>query len=294
VTEEVDMSSRRAGEVQRPAGHQISDHLCWIYDGGRKGWAAAAVAFLSDGAARGERLLYIADDDRSGLLADLSGLDDRNRLLTTGQLTVLPLHEVNGPTGHVDRAPHVSAVHRWTHEAATAGHPALRVAANPSWMIRDGGNVTDFAGFELLFDEMVATSPMIAMCGYDRRLLPADAIAQMCFVHPLRHGPSAAAPGGLHADGAGGWNLTGPLDFTSAEPLAVALSALPSSGDVHLHLDRVRFCDAAATRVLLARAAAVHPYGRLILHSVQPLFRQVLGIGWPGDKPGLALAPTQR
>ena len=160
--------------------------------------------------------------------------------------------------------------------------------------MRDSVDVTDFAGLELLLDQMVATGRVTAVCGYDRDLLPAAAIAQVCFVHPLRHGPRAGAPEGLHADGAGGWNLTGPVDFLSSELLAVALAALPSNGDLHLRLDRLGFCDAAATRAVVARVAAVHPHGRLILPDPPRLFREKLNIGWPGATPGLVLAPPKR
>ena len=167
----------------------------------------------------------------------------------------------------------------------------MRVAADPSPLVRDG-HMEAFARFELLFDEMVATAPMVVLCGYDRRLLTADTIAQMCFVHPLRHLTRPASPAGLHADGSGGWNLIGPLDFASREHFMVALSALPERGDILLYLDRLRFCDVAVTRAVVNHAATLHPHGRLILHDVPPVVRQMLDIGWPGDRPGLHILPT--
>jgi hypothetical protein len=296
------MPSRRAGAVDSPVGHRVFDHVCWIYEYGRAGWVAAAVPFLLDGVSRGQRLLYVADGDRAGLLADLDALDGRDRLLKTGQLMVMPLDEVDGDgvdgaAGKFDSASRLAAFRGWAQEAVAAGYSALRLAADPSSLVEKGTDVATVAGFELLFDEVVATEPMVAMCGYDRQQLPSGTTALMSFVHPLRHHPAApaalAAPAaeGVHADGAGGWNVVGPLDFSWVAHWATALSVLPSTGDVHLHLGRLRFADAAATRALLAKAAMAHPEGRLVLHDAPYLLRRVLETGWPGDNPGLLLLP---
>jgi MEDS: MEthanogen/methylotroph, DcmR Sensory domain len=291
------MSSRRAGAVAGPVGYRVSDHVCWIYEHGRAGWVAAAVRFLLDGASCGQRLLYVADGDRAGLLADLDALDGRDRLLATGQLMVMPLDEIDASAGQFDRGSRLAAFRGWAREAVAAGYPALRLAADPSSLVESATDVAAFAGFEVLFDELVATEPMVAMCGYDRRRLSTDTTTLLGFVHPLRHRPAAptalAVPAveGLHADGAGGWNVVGPLDFSCAAHWATALSALPDTGDIHLHMERLRFADAAATRVLLAKAATAYPQGRLLLHDSPYLLRRTLDVGWPGDNPGLVLLP---
>jgi hypothetical protein len=60
---------------------------------------------------------------------------------------------------------------------------------------------------------------------------------------------------------------------------------------VHLNLDRLRLCDAAATRIVIEAAARLHPTARLVLHDPPYLLRRVLEIGWPGDHPGLVITP---
>jgi hypothetical protein len=97
---------------------------------------------------------------------------------------------------------------------------------------------------------------------------------------------------GLFADVSGGWRLRGTLDLATARSLGAALAALPQDGDLHLYLEELRFCDAAATRALVRAAMQRHPAGRLVLHHAPPLLLRVLRLGWPGDNPGLHVAPS--
>ena len=83
--------------------------------------------------------------------------------------------------------------------------------------------------------------------------------------------------------------MTGVLDLCNAEHLQVALSTMPPTGDVRVDVSLLRFCDAAAARVLLAAARRRYPAGRLVFRGASPLLRRVLAVGWPDGHPGLVL-----
>jgi hypothetical protein len=76
----------------------------------------------------------------------------------------MPLSEVSGPTERFDPASSLAAYRAWTQETVAARYPALRMATDASSLIGNERDVASFAGFELLFDKMVATAPTVAMC----------------------------------------------------------------------------------------------------------------------------------
>jgi hypothetical protein len=279
---------RRCGAVESSAGHERNDHLCWIYDG-PAAWFDAAVPFLLDGVTNGERLLYVAGKEPDDLIADLAVLPDRDEMLASGQLAVMPMVDLNGPDGRFDPTRRIATIRTVVADALTAGYQGLRLAADVSSTVPDGLDPSAFAGYELPFDEMVSGNPLVVMCGYDRPLVPGAAAAMVCFVHPSWHRPMQDRGAGMYSDGAGGWHLVGALDMTNADQLLAALSAVSTGDDVHLRLDGLRFCDAASTRALITTAARLHPAARLVLHNPSDLMRRVLAVGWPGDNPGLTI-----
>jgi hypothetical protein len=70
----------------------------------------------------------------------------------------------------------------------------------------------------------------------------------MCFAILCATVPANDIGEGLYADGEVGWRLRGTLDLTMANYLDRAPAALPRTGDVHLNLEELRFCDAGTHR----------------------------------------------
>lgn len=282
--------ARHYGTVDYPAGLRPGDHLCWIYDD-HDSWRSAATAFLLEGATRGERLLYlVGDTDPDGLVRQVSGRPGRDDLIAAGQFLVMP---VDGPAAASDADARLEEFRRLIVHAVRDGFHGLRLAADTSSLFRVTPDPSDFMAFEIAFDAMIASVPAAAMCGFDRAVV-GDAVArQVSFTHPLCHRPGLDTGVHLYADGHGGWHLVGGVDLTHAGQLATALATLPRTGDVHLRLDGLRFCDGAATEVLIAAAAGLHPEARLVLHDPPPLLRRVLDVAWPGDNPGLVLVTTR-
>ncbi|WP_203901776.1 MEDS domain-containing protein [Virgisporangium aliadipatigenens] len=252
--------SRRTGPVAVPSGCGRHDHLSWPYLGSES-WRGAVTTFLREGQERGERLLYLAAGTGDGPL-DLDGVTE----LRAGALNRLEIIE------------------RLVDDAVAGGHTGVRIAVDTTSLVG-----RDFARYELVADGLIARAPLVVMCGYDLSSVAPDLAALLDFVHPLRRPRGCAGGDGAYPDGAGGWWMTGVLDLCNADHLQLALSTMPPTGEVRIDVSQLRFCDAAATRVLLRAASRRHPAGRLVLCGASPLLRRVLEVGWPGGHPGLVL-----
>ena len=276
---------RRSGQLDRSVGRAAHDHVCWVHDGGDD-WVDVVTPYLHEGAEAGEALFYIADKDPSSLCDDLADLPGRDAMLASGQLRVAPTREAYGPieSYRIDRQ--ISTYRAAGQQAVRDGYRGLRLAAEVSTMVATPAGTRTFARYELLLDEMLTCSPLVVLCGYDRHRLDTASTATLCFVHPLRHPAAPSGHDGMYA-GSGGWHLSGELDLRTLDPLEVALSALPTSGDVHLRLDELRYCDAASIRALILQADRMQPTGRLVVHNPPELFVRALEVGWPGEIPGL-------
>src|SRR5215813_7482347 len=106
------------------------DHIGWVFEG-RSEFAALAVSYLAEGAALGERLMYIAEDPRPGDTAHLGTVVDPN------QLRISSVAETYGPSMIVDPLRQLTTFMDELDAARAAGYTGLRVAADNTSLVRD-------------------------------------------------------------------------------------------------------------------------------------------------------------
>jgi hypothetical protein len=266
--------SRRFGPVSAVDGAVPHDHVCWLHEGA-DAWVSAAVQYLDEGARANDRLLYVADKDDQGLIGDLAQLPHRDELLETGQLRVLPLHDVHGTLDDV-----AVALHEQTQAAVRGGRRGLRLAAEVTPMAITTEASRRFIAHELLVDSICADEELTSLCGYDGELV-SDAAIDLCFVHPLhRGGSNGDVVGTIHADHRGGWRVAGDIDLSNVDALTTALAALPTNGDVHLWLDALEFMAVGGARSLMELAGRMGPDSTLTLQHPPEQLRRILEVGW--------------
>lgn len=270
-------------------GYGPGDHVCWVHDGPGS-WHDVAASFLDDGARGGDRLLYVAAGDEAGLAEHLDGLPDRDQLLATGRLRLLPLSRSLAADGTFEAARHLAAYRRETLAAAALGYRTLRLAADVTALAATEESAVKAAAYELLVDAFVVKTGVSALCGYDGHVVDAAA-RHVSFVHPLRHDGRHSPSGALYADGAGRWRLRGELDVDAHATLRAALPAIPADGDVHLDCAGLDFADVGSVRELVVLAQRLAPTGRLVLHGPPRSLTLVLDVGF-GDVWGLEVAPS--
>jgi anti-anti-sigma regulatory factor len=266
---------RAQGVLNRPAAAGPADHLCWVYDDASS-LAAVARQFLSDGLARGERLLFVGDyEGIDALRQPATVLPDVDALVAGGVLQLVPV-EGAYRTGQFDADRQLKFYDEVTRRAVGDGYTGLRVVADVTPLAMNPARQADLVRWEHLADDFFAHGPgMSAMCAYRRGQVSPAVLAAAAAVHPQVHAPDDVPPFRVWFDD-GGLAVAGVLDAFSADHLLRVLLASHVAGPVvRLDLSRVEFVDAAGCRALARWAQALQGRSaRLTLGGASRLFRQ--------------------
>lgn len=210
-------------------------HVCWSFNTDEALHDAAAT-FLVEGAARHERLVYVAEGTCDRLRADLAAMPDVDRLVASGCLTLQPVGDLYEPDGSFDVARQVATYRALIENARREGFSGLRVAANATSLVAGNAARRRFLRYELVVDEVMAKEPMTALCAYDRRVV-GDAIVELGAVHPLRHGLDGCADD-FHAYSSGdALHLAGEIDVSTSEVFDIVLDVARSKVPATIVLD---------------------------------------------------------
>jgi len=90
---------------------------------------------------------------------------------------------------------------------------------------------------------------------------------------------------------AGGYRIAGEIDLRTHDALAAALARIDGTGDIHLDLNDLEFCDAAGLGAMVALAERVWPLSRVVLDGVSPQLRKVLAVLHWDLRPNLEIRP---
>jgi hypothetical protein len=192
------------------------DHIGWAFTG-RAEFAALARPFLAEGAARGERLLYVAADPE---LADLAGL------ASPDALQVASIAEVYGASGIVDvnsqRATFAAALA----EALAAGYGGIRVAADNTPLVTDEARLAAWIRWEVVADRFMSENQVTGLCAFDRAQIDVGRLRHLTTLHPMSTAAEPVPQFRLYAE-AGDLRVEGEIDSLVVSQLRLALGALP-------------------------------------------------------------------
>ena len=286
---------RASGVLDRPPGVERGDHVCWAYDDDAA-FEHAAVRFLSEGLARGDRLLWVGDgaEDRlrrsSGPLADVGGLTGRGALQV---LSVADGYAAAGPFAPERQLEFYDAA---TRRAIDEGYRGLRVVAEITSLAADETKRAQLLSWEHLADDFVAHGPgFSALCAYRRDLLPAETVADVVSLHPVAHADGAATAFRVWFD-EDALRLAGDVDAFGAGRLARLLASTHADAPlVTLDLTEVAFIDLAGVRAIASWAQQLAGSDRrLVLRGASRLFRRMWGLLTPTDGAAVSFSPGQR
>jgi len=160
------------------------DHLCLAFDD-PVSFAANAKEFLADGLAQGLQVRYVSaspsaaiGDFREWLLDELA--PDR-----ADAVLIDSVGDSYGLGHVVSGREQVTAYADATSAALAAGFAGLRVAADVTPVVATSEQLDAFARYEHLIDRYMGRHPFSAMCGYNRTVLGADAVAELACMHPV-------------------------------------------------------------------------------------------------------------
>jgi len=271
--------------LDRIAGLQTGDHVCWTYATDAE-HRQVLTTFFAEGVARGEKVFYLADDNAgAGRLLDALGDEGQpvGRLQASGQLVVKAAEEAYTPGGVFDPDALLDLVRTWVEEAARKGWTGVRGAGEVARLLGRPDVEGRWGGYELRVDVLASRLPYTGLCCHDLRVCGTAATLISQAVHPLRLAPPDPDDGplfGVHGTAGGGLELAGEIDCWSAEEVRVLLAAVAGDlGEPVLDVSQLRFADVAAMRMIgAATRELARAHGSVELAGTSPTFRKVWGL----------------
>jgi hypothetical protein len=208
------------------------DHVGWVYQGSSE-FAALAVPYLSEGAALGEKLVYIAEEPDPD---DLSQLD---AVVAAGALQIASVAEIYGSDGIVDPPSQLATFMAVLADAKAAGYTGVRVAADNSSLIVDEKRMKAWIQWEIVADHAAAGHDFTALCAFSKDKVREDMLRQIAAVHPLSSASGPIPQFRLFSDGQA-MHVEGRVDAHAITQLWLALETLPERASVVLDLATAR------------------------------------------------------
>ncbi|MGC8836857.1 MAG: PAS domain S-box protein [Anaerolineae bacterium] len=168
------------------AGLRPGDHIVFLYKTEAE-HRALLTAFLRQGLARGEKVVYIADthevDTLLGYLQE--GGVNPDPYLARGQLVFLTPQETYLEGGSFDPQRMIARLEAMAQEALAKGYSALRVTGEMTWALQGALGANRLLEYEARLEEFFQKGTCIGLCQYDRRRFDAETLLEIAWVHPL-------------------------------------------------------------------------------------------------------------
>jgi PAS domain S-box-containing protein len=164
----------------------VHDHLCLIYETPEEQFGAL-VPFIRFGLERGERCVYIADQNTAEQVLDTldaAGIDvaaatDRDAL------SVVTKREAYLRDGYFDPERMIALLADSVETARGSGFRALRVTGEMTWALGGAAGSERLMEYESKLNHLFPAADIVAICQYNRRWFPAELIKQVIETHPL-------------------------------------------------------------------------------------------------------------
>ncbi len=256
------------------------DHMCWVFTGARE-FAALAVPFLSEGAALGQRLMYVAENPDPEDMRPLAASGDAHALQITS------IAEVYGTDGIVDPVAQRSTYAAALADAVAHGYAGLRVAAENTSLVSDDERLKAWIRWEIVADRFIAENPITGLCAFDKEKVNTSRLRHLATLHPLSSASSPVPQFRLISE-AGVLCIEGQVDSFAVRQLWLALENLPARTRVLVDLATARLmsrgvlaslgqlCDVGVHVTIRGEPAAIGelrrslacPIDRLVLQEV--------------------------
>ncbi|UBU16959.1 MEDS domain-containing protein [Nonomuraea gerenzanensis] len=245
-----------AGSVLDP---DLGDHVCLPFEGERERMTAAGL-FTRNGLRRRTKVVIITHADSPertrGWLAPLvPGFADA---VSAGQIEILRSIDTHFTDGRLDLDRMYTGLADARARAGKHGQHGVYALVDASW---GAGDATEQAAFEAAANEVFGERWLAAVCQYDRRLFPRDAIDRAASVHPIS--PEQAL---LRFAGTGsGLRVWGDVDLTNRPAFASLLAPLEKEpGEIVIDASGLDFIDAGSAQLLTVTAMA-RPRGSTVV-----------------------------
>ena len=164
----------------------VHDHLCLIYEN-QKEQFDAVIPFIKIGLGRGEKCIYIADDNTAVQVLNAMRADgiDVESALNKGALVIATKKETYLKQGYFDPDEMIRFLKVATDSAKKDGFPALRVTGEMTWVLgKDPGSMR-LMEYESKLNLFFPVNDCLAICQYNKNRFDPDIIKSVINTHPL-------------------------------------------------------------------------------------------------------------
>ncbi|MDQ2050468.1 MEDS domain-containing protein [Natronolimnohabitans sp. A-GB9] len=172
------------GLVEPISEHESYDHLAFIYESQAEQFATA-VPYIEHGLERGERCVYIADEnDTSEVLAALreAGVD-ADAAIESGALVMYTAQDSYLRNGSFEPDEMISFIADAIEEG-TEEYAGVRITGEMTWVFGDDPPLEKLIEYEGKLNELLPDANGIALCQYNRERFPAEIIRDVIKTHP--------------------------------------------------------------------------------------------------------------
>jgi hypothetical protein len=164
----------------------VHDHLCLIYES-REEQFSAVIPFMRIGLERGEKCLYVVDDNTAEMLINemkAAGIDV-DTAIESGSLSVLSKQESYLKQGYFDPDWMIDFLKLASDEAKAAGFSALRITGEMTWVLGGDPGTERLMEYEAKLNYFFPGNDALAICQYNRDFFPPKIIKDVISTHPL-------------------------------------------------------------------------------------------------------------
>jgi anti-anti-sigma regulatory factor len=270
------------------------DHVCRMYDDEDERMATVA-QFVQTGVRSDHKVVFYSLQSPREVLEELKARGiDAGELSERGRLEVAAMQDGYLGSGMFDPVSTIEGWRKLIAEARAEGYAGLWAIGDMSWAAGRVSGAERVYWYEAEINRLFAGGDALAMCLYDQRLFPGDALDRLAAAHPSTLEPGddetwlpllrmrrTPEPPGL--------KLIGEADASNRTALDVTLAGLaedlPATVEpLTLDLTELHFADAAVGRLLI-QAAHTLPTGLRIVGCPASVARllTLLGGDWiPG------------
>ncbi|MFA6365511.1 MAG: PAS domain S-box protein [Candidatus Paceibacterota bacterium] len=163
----------------------VHDHLCLIYNN-KKEQFAAVIPFIRIGLERGEKCVYIADDNTAKEVIDalrLGGIDV-DVALKKGSLSVISKKNAYLKNGYFDPDEMIAFLKESTDAAKKEGYTALRATGEMTWMLGNEKGNERLLEYEAKLNRFFPKNDALAICQYNRKRFSEEILLGVIQTHP--------------------------------------------------------------------------------------------------------------
>ncbi len=172
------------GPVESSRHHETNDHLALLYES-RDEQLQTAISFVRQGLERGERCLYITDENSTAAIKaamETAGIDVE-AAIESGALTIDTATNSYLENGTFDPDEMLSVLSTAIDEASDA-YNGFRITGEMTWVLGDQTELEDLIEYETKLNQFFPQANAIALCQYSREQFSPEIIQDIIETHP--------------------------------------------------------------------------------------------------------------